>query len=42
MFGKQNRGQLDSMCCRMLFSRACSVTGAFGCVSARLRGTRQD
>lgn len=25
------------MCCRMLFSRACSVAGAFGCFYARLQ-----
>lgn len=34
--------QQSIMCCRMLFSRACSVAGAFGCFSARLRIREND
>ena len=29
--------QQNIMCCRMLFSRACSVAESFGCFSARLQ-----
>ena len=30
------------MCCRMLFSRACNVAGAFGCIPMRLWITKQS
>ena len=29
--------QINSMCCRMQYSRACFMAGAFGCLAARLR-----
>ena len=36
MYETAARYQQNIMCCRMLFSRAGSVAGAFGCFSTRL------
>ena len=38
MFGFTNGWQNDVMCCRMFYSRACDMAGAFG--TARLRTVR--
>ena len=36
MFTDKKEQVLNTMCCRMLISRACTMTGAFGLFSMRL------